>query len=70
MQVYEKILQEYGSCLPDLEERFARVASITYSRNIKRAKPSVSELGYNVLKEQVEELTQRYEALLANLEKK
>ena len=70
MQEYEKILQEYSLCSLDLEERFSRVASIIFARNIKRPTPTVSEQGDNVLKEQVEELTQRYELLSADLDKK
>ena len=54
----------------DLEDRFTRMASITYSQNTKRPTSSASELGRNVLAQDVSKLRQRYDKLLAALEKK
>lgn len=54
----------------DLEERFTRMASITYAHNTKRPTSSAAELGRNVLSQDVMKLRQRYDKLLSALEKK
>lgn len=70
LQDYEKTLEEYSMSPAELEERFTRMASITYAQNTKRPTSSAGELGRNVLSQDVVKLRLRYDKLLSALEKK
>lgn len=54
----------------DLEDRFTRMASITYAHNTKRPTSSAAELGRNVLDQDVQKLRQRYDKLSLAVELK
>lgn len=54
----------------DLVDQFTRMASITYSQNTKRLISSASELGRDVLAQDVLKLRKRYDKLQSALEKK
>ncbi|XP_065889965.1 microtubule-actin cross-linking factor 1-like isoform X3 [Dysidea avara] len=67
---YESVLEQYSLSPAELESGFTRIASITFAHNTKRATSSASELGRNVLSQDVEKMRQRYDKLLATLKRK
>jgi len=69
-QEYESVLEQYSLSPAELESGFTRIASITFAHNTKRATSSASELGRNVLSQDVEKMRQRYDKLLATLKRK
>jgi len=70
LQEYESVLEQYSLSPAELESGFTRIASITFAHNTKRASSSASELGRNVLSQDVEKMRQRYDKLLATLKRK
>jgi len=69
-QEYEAVLEQYSLSPAELENGFTRIASITFAHNTKRATSSASELGRNVLSQDVEKMRQRYDKLLVTLKRK